>query len=262
MARITPKVSASCGLTAPRGIGRAAVRCMRASMSASYHMLSAPEAPAPTAMQSMAMPARTGLRCPGASIMPVKAVNTTNDITRGFIRAMKSATLAPTRFAGRMLLKGMPSSAMSLQSGRARRDASVMCSLLQGWQALVGMECRRRRQRPLQRRGTDAPRIVRRFDLGDEVGVEHGQYEQERARGGNVGTDRGPPIPIGKGVGIVGVAPRHARQNEEMLREKEHIGTDEGEPEVQFPERLIVHVAGHLREPVVPTGKDREHGSQ
>src|SRR4029077_9879602 len=260
MARITPKVSASSRLTAPRGMGLDAVRCMRASMSASYHMLSAPEAPAPTAMHRMAMLARTGLSDPGSSIMPVNAVNTTNDITRGFIRAKKSATLAPTRFAGRVLLRGMPSSAMSLQSGGARRDASVMRTLLQAWQALVGMECRWRRQRPLQRRGADAPRIVGRFDLGDEVGIEHGQHEQERARGGNVGTDRGPPIPVGKGIGIVGVAPRHAGQPEEMLREKEHIGTDEGEPEVQFPERLVVHVAGHLREPVVPAGKDREHG--
>src|SRR5262245_52871199 len=193
MARITPKVSASCGLTAPRGIGRAAVRCMRASMSASYHMLSAPEAPAPIAMQRMAMLARTGLRCPGASIMPVKAVNTTNDITRGFIRAMKSATLAPTRFAGRVLLKGMPISAMSLQSDGARTEASVLRRLLQGRQALVGVECRRGWQRPLERRGADAPRIIGRFHLGHEVGIEHGQYEQERARSGDIGADRGPP---------------------------------------------------------------------
>src|SRR5262245_27917288 len=259
MARITPKVRASSRLTAPRGMGRAAVRCMRASMSASYHILSAPEAPAPTAMQRMAMPARTGLSAPGANIMPVKAVNTTNDITRGFIRAMKSATLAPTRFTGRVLLKGMPSSAMSLQSGGAYTDASVVRTLLQGWQPLVGVECRRRGQRPLQRRGADAPRIVGRFDLGDEVGIKHGQYEQERTRGGDVGTDRGPPIPIGKGVGIVGVAPRHAGQPEEMLREKKHVGADEGEPEVQLPERLVVHVTGHLWEPVVPAGEDREH---
>ena len=49
------------------------------------------------------MVARTGCRCPGASTIPVTAVNTTSDITRGFIRATKSATLAPTRLAGRLL---------------------------------------------------------------------------------------------------------------------------------------------------------------
>ena len=55
-----PKVSASSGVTRPRGMGRLAVRCMQASMSASYHMLSAPDAPAPTAMQISAMTASTG----------------------------------------------------------------------------------------------------------------------------------------------------------------------------------------------------------
>ena len=38
----------------------AAVRCISASMSASYHMLSAPAAPAPTAMHTNAMAASTG----------------------------------------------------------------------------------------------------------------------------------------------------------------------------------------------------------
>ena len=96
-----PKVSASSGVTRPRGMGRLAVRCMRASMSASYHMLSAPDAPAPTAMQSSAMTASTGCSVPGASTMPASAVNTTSDITRGFISARKSPTLPPAAWAGR-----------------------------------------------------------------------------------------------------------------------------------------------------------------
>ena len=93
MARTVPKVSASSGVTRPRGMGRAAVRCIMASMSASYHMLRAPEAPAPTAMQRSAMAASTGWGCSGASTMPTSAVNTTSDITRGFISAMKSPML-------------------------------------------------------------------------------------------------------------------------------------------------------------------------
>ena len=68
-------------------------------MSASYHMLSAPDAPAPTAMQISAMTASAGCSGSGASTMPTSAVNTTSDITRGFIRAMKSPMLPPTAWA-------------------------------------------------------------------------------------------------------------------------------------------------------------------
>ena len=44
-----------------------------ASMSASYHMLIAPEAPAPTAMQSTATAPSTGWRWPGATDKPGEA---------------------------------------------------------------------------------------------------------------------------------------------------------------------------------------------
>ncbi len=49
-----PKASASPRVTRPAGIGRCWVRVITASMSASYHMFSAPAAPAPTAMHSSA----------------------------------------------------------------------------------------------------------------------------------------------------------------------------------------------------------------
>jgi hypothetical protein len=84
-ARATPKASASPGITRPAGTGRLAVRAMTASMSASYHMLSAPAAPAPTAMQISAKPANTGCIGTGATARPTSAVNTTSDITRGFM---------------------------------------------------------------------------------------------------------------------------------------------------------------------------------
>ena len=83
-----PKPAASPGVTRPRGIGRPAVRAMRASMSASYHMLSAPAAPAPTAMHISAVNPITGWTWPGATKSPTSAVNTTSDITRGFISSM------------------------------------------------------------------------------------------------------------------------------------------------------------------------------
>ena len=84
---VAPNASASPGCTRPAGIGRFAVRVITASMSASYHMLSAPEAPAPIAMQSSAAKPITGWMWPGATSSPTSAVNTTSDITRGFSSA-------------------------------------------------------------------------------------------------------------------------------------------------------------------------------
>ena len=85
--RVSPNASASPGRTRPIGTGRREVRIITASTSASYHMLSAPAAPAPTAMQSSAVNAVTGCSEAGATASPTKAVNTTSDITRGFISA-------------------------------------------------------------------------------------------------------------------------------------------------------------------------------
>ena len=56
-------------------------------MSASYAMLSAPEAPAPTAMQRMEVNARIGWTWPGAMTRPTSAVKITSDMTRGFSSA-------------------------------------------------------------------------------------------------------------------------------------------------------------------------------
>ena len=87
-ASVMPKASASGRVTRPRGIGRLAVRDILASMSLSYHMLSAPEAPAPTAMHRIEVNASTGWTWPGAIIRPTSAVKITSDITRGFNSAM------------------------------------------------------------------------------------------------------------------------------------------------------------------------------
>ena len=93
-AKVIPNASASPGATRPAGIGRRAVRLITPSMSASTHMLSAPAAPAPTAMHSTAVNASTGCRCPGATANPTSPVNTTSVITRGFRSAIQSPTLA------------------------------------------------------------------------------------------------------------------------------------------------------------------------
>ena len=71
----------------PAGTGRFEVRFITASMSASYHMLRAPAAPAPTAIDSSATKASQGCSVPGAAMMPTKAVKMTSDITRGLSSA-------------------------------------------------------------------------------------------------------------------------------------------------------------------------------
>jgi hypothetical protein len=67
-----------------------AVRAITASMSASYHILSTPAAPAPAAMARIAMEPSSGSKFPGATISPTIAVNTASSITRGFMSETKS----------------------------------------------------------------------------------------------------------------------------------------------------------------------------
>ena len=81
----TPSEAASSPLTLPAGTGRPRVRRICWSMSASYHMFSAPEAPAPIAMHSTAIAPSTGWIGARAASRPVRPVNTTSDMTRGFI---------------------------------------------------------------------------------------------------------------------------------------------------------------------------------
>ena len=68
-----PSSSAAPGRRRPAGNGRFIVRCMTLSMSRSYHMLMAPEAPAPSAMQAMATRPTTESIVAGASSMPTSA---------------------------------------------------------------------------------------------------------------------------------------------------------------------------------------------
>ena len=79
-----PKTSASSGSSRPAGSGRFMVLSMWRSMSRSYHILMAPAAPAPMAMQTTAKTPLKGSMPPGASKSPTRAVKTTSDITLGF----------------------------------------------------------------------------------------------------------------------------------------------------------------------------------
>ena len=82
--RTIPRARASAACTRPAGTGRPRVRLIRASISASYHMFREAEAPAPTAMHRMAIAPMTGFSGVPAQIIPVAAVKTTSDMTRGF----------------------------------------------------------------------------------------------------------------------------------------------------------------------------------
>jgi len=66
------------------------VRDIFASISASYHIFSAPEAPAPAAIHMIEAIAFQSGKTPGAQTKPAQAVKTTRLITRGFINAKKS----------------------------------------------------------------------------------------------------------------------------------------------------------------------------
>ena len=66
--------------------GRIAVRDILASISASHHMLSAPQAPAPPAIaESVAMSFIQSIGA-GARAKPTAPVKTTSDMTRGLSR--------------------------------------------------------------------------------------------------------------------------------------------------------------------------------
>src|SRR5580704_7951409 len=94
---MSPNESASVREILPSGIGLLAVRVITASMSASYHMLRTPAAPAPMAMARIAMNPTPGSILPGAIVKPTSAVKTASNITRGFISAKKSDRRAVNR---------------------------------------------------------------------------------------------------------------------------------------------------------------------
>ena len=83
----TPSPNAASDDVRPDGMGRDFVRRIIASISASHHIFKEPDAPPPMAMNKIAQKASTGCKLTGAAIKPTKAVNTTNDMTRGLSKA-------------------------------------------------------------------------------------------------------------------------------------------------------------------------------
>src|SRR5689334_3343647 len=249
MASTTPNPAASAGSMRPMGMGRLAVRLMIASMSRSYHMLMAPEAPAPTAMQRMATAAISGWIWPGATIIPAKPEKTTSDITRGFSSCRKSETRAPSCAAENAPCPAAGKSSVASLNEPASPYACLTPPLFNDGQLLVAVEGRRRTHRPFQRRRTFAPVIGAHFLAGKQR-VEHHADEPDRAGIGDVGADGGDVVPAGKGVRIVGDAPRHAGQPQDMHGEEGHVHADEGDPEMDLARPFRILAAAHLADPV------------
>src|SRR5690554_6788371 len=271
----TPKARASEGSTRPCTRGRFRVRAMMASMSRSYHMLMAPAPPAATAMQSTATAARKGWMSPGATSKPASPVKTTRDMTRGFNSAMKSrsCSLAEPAALSIVTCATFRLSCRSRSTARSRYSGSCDGGPRSGTRHLVitasadvrqlveGVEWRRRRNRPLQRRRAFTP-VVRGDAAARREHPDHHAKEEERRRKRKVGAKGGHEVPARKGVRIVDVAARHALQSQEVLREEGHVHADEGGPKVQTPRPLRVGPAAHLADPVVDAAEDREDGTQ
>ena len=162
--------------------GASRVRRITASMSASYHMLSAPEAPAPTAIASSAAKPITGWMPPGAIAMPTK---------RGEHDQRHHA-----RLEQREVVADAPPSDVDRRSASVVRFTAVgighpvvgavsRCAVPRrqrdARQRLPLVERRRRRQRPFERRRAGAPRIVAGRPLLRE-GVPHAVEEDQRRR--------------------------------------------------------------------------------
>ena len=88
-----PKPRASSGSIFPSGTALFFVLSISESMSLSYHMLIAPDAPAPTDIQSTEMKKKKGCIDKGARAMPHIEVNTARAITLGLRSDKKSLTV-------------------------------------------------------------------------------------------------------------------------------------------------------------------------
>src|SRR5690242_12236451 len=128
MERLTPKPKAAPGSTRPFGNGRSQVRAISASTSRSYHILIAPDAPAPTAMHSTPIIAITGCTGVGARNIPTSPVNTTSDITLGFSSAKKSDTRPTAVSSATLKLESTTSNSNGARAGSDRPAAAYFTS--------------------------------------------------------------------------------------------------------------------------------------
>src|SRR5689334_20519071 len=116
----------------PAGSGRFAVRRILASRSASYHWLSAPQAPAPSAMHRIAVKPSTAGGIAGAVSRPQRPVKTTRYMTRGFVSARMSRQSAGSAAGFVSSMAGIARAYKGLAERGKDRVATFIRTLLSG----------------------------------------------------------------------------------------------------------------------------------
>ena len=107
-----------------------------------------------------------------------------------------------------------------------------------------------------------APHGSSSCDTLSRESFDHGQEKDQNAKARDEGTDGRHIVPARERIGIIGGAARHTRKAKEVLGEKRRINPNKRDPEMQLTKRLVVHVAGEFREPVIPPCEDGEDGSK
>ena len=67
-----------------------------------------------------------------------------------------------------------------------------------------------------------------------EIRLDQNHEEDRHAGHGDEIADGRHLVPVGEGVRIIGIAARHARKPEEMLREEDQVDADKRHPEMQL----------------------------
>ena len=146
--------------------------------------------------------------------------------------------------------------AVAVEDGVPRARDAVLVRVADDLRDLVEVEDRRRRAHlPLERQR--APR-VRGRRAPEAPARDHVVEEDDRRGAEPERRDRDEQVQVGEARRVVGDAARHPLDPEPVHREEGQVEADERQPEVQLAERLVVHPAGHLREPEVDPGEDRE----
>src|SRR6516162_5361245 len=98
------------------------------------------------------------------------------------------------------------------------------------------VERRRRGQSPFERGCALAPGIARRCLLAHKR-TDHCIEEDQQAEREDVGAYRGHVIPTREGIRIVGDAPRHSGQSEEVLREEDELAPMKASQKCSLPRK-------------------------
>src|SRR6185369_13587160 len=100
-----------------------------------------------------------------------------------------------------------------------------------------------------------AGRLATADALDDRVHEEQlGEPEDE-------GAEAGDHVEVGELQRIVGDAPGHAGQAEEVHGEESDVESNGGQPEVPLAQGFVIQVAGPFREPVVDAAHDAHRGA-